>query len=125
MLALFCLRLAAGLTGCLLLLTPAQVPPRFYRTHFLTPLGLTALSIWLLWDGNAWPLLALLGGAAVLAFAGSVVWWLEGAPGGHVLIGATAAALVAGLLWCETVTPHPEPTAAAWVGGLTSAALLG
>src|SRR5262249_8183994 len=44
---------------------------------------------------------------------------------GRVLIGATAAALVAGLLWCETVTPHPEPTAAAWVGGLTSAALLG
>jgi hypothetical protein len=126
MLAVFCLRLAAGMMGCLLPLAPAQVPPRFYRTHFLTALGLAALSLWLLWGGAGWPLRALLGGGAALAFAGSVVWWLEGAPGGRLLIGLTTLALIVGLLWCETVMRHEgEPVAAAWAGGLTSAALLG
>ena len=41
MLAIFCLRLACGLLSALLLLSPALVNPRFYRTHFLTVLGLT------------------------------------------------------------------------------------
>ena len=44
MLAVFCLRLACGMLGLLLLLSPAQVNPRFYRTHFLTALGLTAVA---------------------------------------------------------------------------------
>jgi hypothetical protein len=125
MLALFCLRLAAGMMVCLLPLAPAVVPPRFYRTHFLTALGLCVVSLWLLWDG-AVGLLWLLGVAAALSFVGSVLWWLEDAPGGSTLIGLTSAALVAGLLWGEAVLrPEGEPLAAAWVGGLTSAALLG
>ena len=44
MLAIFCLRLALGLIAALLLLSPAQVNPRFFRTHFLTTLGLTAVA---------------------------------------------------------------------------------
>ena len=34
MLALFCLRLAFGMLAALLLLSPSQINPRFYRTHY-------------------------------------------------------------------------------------------
>ena len=44
MLPTFCLRLACGLIGGLLLLSPKQVNRRFYRTQFLTVLGLVALA---------------------------------------------------------------------------------
>ena len=39
----FCLRLAAGLILMLPILNPAVIPPRFYRVHFLTALGLLAV----------------------------------------------------------------------------------
>ena len=44
MLAAFCLRLALGLLAGLLLLSPKQLHPRFFRTHFLTALGLMAVA---------------------------------------------------------------------------------
>jgi len=47
MLAIFCLRLATGMMGALLLFSPQLVNPRFYRTHFLTVLCLTAAAGWL------------------------------------------------------------------------------
>src|SRR5436309_1799681 len=98
MLALFCLRLACGMVACLLLLSAGQVNPRFFRTHLLTALGLTVLAAVFLCDTADLPLwLALVTGMA-LAFAGSVVWLLEGAPGGRGLVVLTAAALTAALL---------------------------
>ena len=44
MLATFCVRLAVGLLAGLLLLSPKQLHPRFFRTHFLTVLGLLVVA---------------------------------------------------------------------------------
>src|SRR5262245_48114505 len=97
MLPTFCLRLAAGLIAALVLLSPAQINPRFYRTHFLTALALTVGAAVFLWDvPGAWLWLALAVGLAS-SFLGAVVWSLEGAPAGRALIGLTAASLAAAL----------------------------
>jgi hypothetical protein len=124
MLALFCLRLAGGMLACLLLLSPARVNPRFFRTHFLTALGLTVLAAVGLRDtAGLWLWLAL---AAVLglSFLGSVVWLLEGAPGGRVLIYLTVPALAAALVLAGQGRGGAAP---GWLlaDDLTSAALLG
>lgn len=122
--AVFCLRLAAGLVACLLLLRPAQVNPRFFRTHFLTALGLTAGAAVLLRDAAGVWLWAALGLGMLLAFAGSVVWALEGAPAGRALIALTAVALAAALgLAANDV--RGEQTAYRLADDLASAALLG
>src|ERR1043166_4428464 len=97
MLALFCLRLAVGLIGCLPVLSPAQVNPRFYRTHFLTALGLVLVALVFSWDAiGSWLGLALAAGV-VLAFLGSLSWSFEGAPGGRLSIVLTFAALAVSL----------------------------
>ena len=44
MVATFCLRLACGLVLALMVLVPAQVPPRFFRVQYLTALGLSAVA---------------------------------------------------------------------------------
>ncbi len=130
MLALFCLRLAAGLLACLLLLSPSSaagprplVSPRFYRTHFLTVLALACAALLLLRDSASWPVLAALGAALGLAFLGSLSWSLEGAPGGTALLVLALLALLAGLALHETAPPASP--ARALLGGLTSAAYLG
>ncbi len=134
MLAIFCLRLACGLIASLVLFSPSLVNPRFYRVHFLTALGLTAVAaffgreqsgIWL------WGALAVL----VLAFVGSLVWSLDGAPGGKLVIGLTALALAITLVLASRATYPGEPTEEGIVPAttlpgmvaddLTAAALLG
>jgi hypothetical protein len=129
MLAVFCLRLALGVLACLFLLAPIAaagprplVNPRFYRTHFLTALGLTCLALLFAYDSAAWPVLTALGLALAFAFSGSVSWSLEGAPGGPALIVLTVAALFAGLVleWAHSTAP-----ALALLAALTSAAFLG
>jgi hypothetical protein len=133
MLATFCLRLACGLAGALLPLPAAQINPRFYRAHFLTVLGLTAFAaINLSAAAGMWLWLAL---AAVLlsAFLGSLVWSLDGAPAGKLLVVLTTALLVAALAVNRlrpTETPRDEaaaPTSYSWLlaDDLASAALLG
>jgi hypothetical protein len=124
MLSLFCLRLAAGLVGCLLLLTPARVNPRFFRTHFLIALGLVAVALLGSWGGGL-ALLAALGVGAVLAFAGSLVWSLEGAPAGRVLMAVTFAALLGALALLEVARAPPGEWAWVLASSCTSAALLG
>jgi hypothetical protein len=125
MLAIFCLRLAAGLVTCLVLLSPAQVNPRFFRTHVLTALGLTAVAAVFLRDvADLW-LAAMLASAMVLAALGSMTWILEGAPGGRTLIALTIPPLVAALaLAGYGIHEQGEPW---WllVDDLTSAAVLG
>jgi hypothetical protein len=97
MLAIFCLRLAAGLVACLLLLSPAQVNPRFFRAHFLAALALTAVAaIFLRESVDAW-LWIVLAAAMVLCALGSMTWMLDGAPGGRVLIVFTSPLLLTGL----------------------------
>jgi hypothetical protein len=96
LLAVFCLRLACGLLASLLVLPAAQVHPRFYRTHFLTALGLLTIAAVCLFQveglelSGAGFLWVLLGGEILLALAGSLLWSLEGAPGGRTLIVVTA-----------------------------------
>jgi hypothetical protein len=125
MLAVFSLRLAAGAIACLLLLPPAVLNPRFFRTHFLTALALAGLTFLGVRDHADWPLLILLGVAMALAFVGSLVWGLEGAPGGRGLIVLTALTLAAALGWLEVTGPdHPAPLPML-LGDLTSSALLG
>jgi hypothetical protein len=105
--AVFSLRLALGMLACLLVLPRRQVHPRYYRTHFLTALGLAVLAGAFTWSTANGPALAFLGAAVVLTFAGSVVWSLEGAPGG---LGIAALAVVAlgGALWMQTA-PAIQP----------------
>src|SRR5947209_9624921 len=112
MLALFCLRLACGMAACLPLLPAAQVNPRFFRTHLLTALGLTVLAALFLRDTADLGLWLALGAASVLAFVGSVVWLLEGAPGGRALVLLTAAASTVALLLAGR---QREQAPAGWV----------
>lgn len=122
--SLFCLRLAAGMVGALLLLAPARVNPRFYRTHFLVALGLTAAALAFSWSVGVALAAALVVGLA-LDFAGSLAWSLEGAPGGRVLIALTFADLAAALALLEWAGAPPEDLPWVLAGSFTSAALLG
>src|SRR5437588_8454844 len=98
LLAVFCLRLACGMLACLLVLPPALVHPRFYRTHFLTALGLTCLAALVAREHVSVGLFSLLLGGAALTFVGSVLWSVEGAPGGRTLCALAVFVLAAGLL---------------------------
>jgi hypothetical protein len=133
MLAIFALRLAAGMLASLWLLSPALVNPRFYRTHFLTALGLATLALVVTWpDAGVW-LRASLIAAAVVCFFGSASWSLEGAPGGIVLSVVAVVLLGAGLVLTEQVRAEQAErdgvaeAGLGWVlaGDATSAALLG
>lgn len=130
MLATFCLRLALGLAGCLLLLNSAQVAPRFYRVQFLTVLGLVAVAGVFAYMAGSVAQLAVLGVALVLAFVGSFVWSLEGAPLGRTVIVCTVLSL-AGALALKDWTPAEATSHAAtqplwlFLDDLASAALLG
>jgi hypothetical protein len=124
MLPLFCLRLAAGLVGSLLLLNSAQVNPRFFRTHFLVALGLTAVAAVFAWASGPALLAALFLGLA-LCFAGSLVWSLERAPAGRALMVVTSVDLAAALALLEWTGTQPGDLPWALAGSFTSAALLG
>jgi hypothetical protein len=133
MLAVFCLRLACGLIGMLLLLSPAQINPRFYRTHFLTALGLSIVAavfqrdspdLWL------WPGLA---SAILCTLVGSIVWSLEHAPGGRLVLYLATLSLVASLAGLHALDPAwegywalaNELSSAAVLGAATTAMLMG
>ena len=96
---LFCLRLAWGMAAALLILSPVQVNPRFYRVQFQVTLGLAALAgVFLFQNPEAdLTLLGVLGAGLALSFLGSVVWSLEGAPGGRVVMVLNAVAFAAAL----------------------------
>jgi hypothetical protein len=125
MLALFCLRLVFGLLASLLLLRPVQVNSRFFRVQFLTALGLTVVAAFFLrTNADVFTWLAL-GAAMVLCFLGSLVWSLEGAPGGSFFIVGAAAASIAGLLHASFQL-FPDIDTSTLVGDqLTSGLLLG
>ena len=134
MLAIFCLRLAAGLVICLVLLSPTQVNPRFFRTHFLTALALTCVAAVFVRDVAEMWLWALLMFAMVLAALGSMTWMLEDAPGGRPLITLTSPVLLAALaLAGYELRDQGEPwwlllddlTSAAMLGSATTAMLIG
>jgi hypothetical protein len=144
MLATFALRLACGLMAALLLLSPAQVNPRFYRTHFLTALGLGAVAAVFVWETADQRLACALGAALGLSLLGAIVWMLEGAPLGRLMIVLATIAFVMSLglkdgpeattLPAESVgreVPAPlwvlidDYTSSALLGAATTAMLIG
>ncbi len=125
MLVIFALRLACGLIGSMLLLSPKLVNPRFYRTHFLTVLGLTVAAAVFLHGAGDIGLWLAVGGTLLLAFLGSFAWSLEGAPAGRgFIVGTTLSSAIALCLASQTSAPTEE---LGWLlaGDLSSAALLG
>ena len=128
MLATFCVRLALGLVASLLLLSSRQLHPRFFRTHFLTVLGLLALATLAAWPDAAGVLRALLVSGTVLGLLGALAWTLEPAPGGQSATVLTVVALTGALAWLEVPPPEVSPVLppAGWAAvGTTSAAFLG
>ena len=134
MLAIFCLRLACGLIAALLMLSPTQVPPRFFRVQYLTALALLAVAIFFLRDladVRLWTLLAV---SMLLAFAGSIVWHLDGHPGQRILLIMANVALLGTLLAGGLAGRGDKDTpwvaaddvlSAAVLGAATSAMLMG
>ncbi len=103
------------------LLPSAPINPRFYRVQFLTVLGLVVVATMFLRDQSDPAMWLVLAAAMALTFLGSIVWHVEGSPGGLALIWLSIPALVAALLMAGSA--HGGP----WViaDDLTSAALLG
>jgi hypothetical protein len=131
MVTLFCLRLATGMIVCLWLLTiipPANlVNPRYYRTHFLTCFFLLALAWFFAPLPVRWPdRLVVFVLPIVLSLVSSVIWWLQDAPGGRVLVGLTAAVLIIALgAYNDVPKTPPSEHQVQMAGNLTSALLLG
>lgn len=82
----FSLRLAAGLILMLPILNPAQIPPRFYRVHFLTALGLLAVAGIFLAESAPVGFWLIYAAAALVCVSGSIVWHLDDAPGGRLCV---------------------------------------
>lgn len=125
MAATFCLRLACGLIVVLPLLWTTQVPPRFYRVQFLTALGLLAVVAFFLRETTCWVFWASFGVSALLCFVGSIVWHLDEAPGGRLLIWLTPPALMACLLAATLGQTGGADTGWRVADDLASAAVLG
>jgi hypothetical protein len=130
MLALFCLRLATGMIAALLILNPVQVNPRFFRVHYLTAFGLSAVAAFFLreslFQGSPGTLLGILIAAGLVAtFAGSLVWSLRKAPGGRAVGVFSAAVLAAMLGVAEWVATPTGPLPWLLAGAAASAAVLG
>jgi hypothetical protein len=134
MLATFCLRLACGLIAALLMLSPTQVPPRFFRVQYLTAMGLLAVAVFFLRDLADVRLWTLLIVSMLLSFTGSVVWHVDGHPGQRLVLVLANIALLGTLLVGgpagrgDTDTPWPavdDVASAAVLGAATSAMLMG
>ncbi|MGL4554141.1 MAG: hypothetical protein ACRC33_23505 [Gemmataceae bacterium] len=135
MLAVFCVRLAAGMAACLLLLSPAAsarpapgtqpvANANFFRTHLLTVLGFAVLAL-LVGPGPSPWVVGLLVLAAACAAAGSVSWSLVASPGGVTLIVVTAAALAAALVLLDPAHVLAGLSSAFLLGAVMSAMLMG
>lgn len=134
MVAAFCLRLAAGLLLMLPILPAAQIPPRFYRVHFLTGLGLLAVVVVFFFeqaDALFWGFFAA---AALGCFVGSIVWHLDEAPGGVWAAWLTPVAMTACLIYGGMLERGGDETgiriaddlgSALVVGSATTAMLMG
>jgi hypothetical protein len=127
MAALFCLRLALGMLACLPLLPARLVHPRYYRTHLLTVLGLALAAAAFLYSSASALQLGSLAVVIVLCWLGTILWGIEGAPGGRIAIWLAIVGL-ATTLWllaAEQGDSHLVLASRLYLGDLASAALLG
>jgi len=134
MVAIVCLRIAAGLIGSAVILDPGPIPPRFFRVQHLAALALTAVATFFLSDvatPGMWTALAV---ALATCFAGSIAWHVDAAPGGKAINHLAATALfgclfVAGLRkevsGFEATPLLDDIVSAAVLGTATSAMLMG
>lgn len=134
MLAVFCLRLALGMLASLVLLKPKVMHPRFFRTHFVTALGLTVVAAVSSWDSPGRIAIIF---AVVLTLLGSLTWIFDRPPAGWTLLGLSLIAMTASLaLLGERLSlpdvvrgfvgePSMTPLAVRIASDLTAAALLG
>jgi hypothetical protein len=125
MAATFCLRLACGMIVVLPILHASQVPPRFYRVQFLVALGLLAVAAFFLHGLAGLPFWMIWGVAVVCCFSGSIVWHLEGAPGGPMLCWVAPPLLVACLIAGGVAGNEGEANAVRIADDVASAAVLG
>jgi hypothetical protein len=134
MLATFCLRLACGLIAALMVLSPTQVPPRFFRVQYLTALGLLAVAAFFLRDVADARLGMLLAISMLLACTGSIIWHLDGHPGQRLVLVLANVALLGTLLAGGQAVQGDKDSpwlaaddvaSAAVLGAATSAMLMG
>jgi hypothetical protein len=119
--------------ACLCLVSSAQVNPRFFRVHFLTALGLTAVAAAFLRETDSVELWLAISAALILTCVGSIVWHLEGAPGGRSLIILATLTLASALILTSRMlaSSHSlwlvadDVTSAALLGSATTAMLMG
>lgn len=136
MVATFCLRLAFGMIGSLLIIDPAPVPPRFFRVQYLASLGLLTIAGFFLYERltNVALLLVIFMCVGFMCLAGSVIWHLDESPGGNAINCLTAAGFGVALFVLEPplgasmldwwpIADHV--CSAALLGTVTSAMLLG
>jgi hypothetical protein len=132
--ATFCLRLAAGLILMLPILPPVHIPPRFYRVHFLTALGLLVIAGIFVGDSATLAFWLIFAAAAVGCLIGSIVWHLDEAPGGKLAVFLTPIAMASCLIYGGMLMRGSEDgpmriaddvLAALVVGSVTTAMLMG
>ncbi|MBI3823068.1 MAG: hypothetical protein HY289_10375 [Planctomycetes bacterium] len=81
------------------ILSPAQIPPRFYRVHFLTALGLLVIAALFIREKATpafWLIHAVAGCSCLVS---SVLWHLDEAPGGKWTVYLTPIALAICLIY--------------------------
>jgi hypothetical protein len=116
--------------AALLILNPAHVNPRFFRVHYLTAIGLSAVAAFFLRDllfaETATSILGILLVACFLAtFGGSVIWSLRNAPGGRAFGFLSTVLLSFALGFAERMTSPAVPLPWLLAGAGASAAILG
>lgn len=132
MLTLFCVRLAGGLAGSLLLLSTAAMNPRFYRAQNFIIIGLCAIAV----GDEETPGIDIGGiflrAGMMSACLGQLLWCLDTAPFGRTFIVISAVLLTAALITTLGTPAVPTDAAAPELGrpwqiadNLTSAAVLG
>jgi len=123
------------MVGSLLLLSSKEVNPRFYRTHYLVALGLLAVTA-IAASSQINPAFGwALGVSMLLVCLASIIWSIQGNPGGWIVGVATTAALATALVGWTVLSVairkaaleelYPLHFSVILLGEFSSAALLG
>jgi hypothetical protein len=123
--ATFCLRLAAGLILMLPILSPVHIPPRFYRVHFLTALGLLAVAGIFIYEKGTIAFWLTYSAALLGCLIGSIVWHLDGAPGGKLAVYLTPIVLAVCLIQGGMLVREPVDSPMRIADDVLSALVLG